>query len=95
MRGTPEDHILDRVDQSRDHHWLWKGTINHDGYGVFMGRDKRYRRQLAHRASYRIFVGPVSLADEVGHVDCPHRRCVSPACLRVMSHEENMAMTRK
>jgi hypothetical protein len=73
---TPEQ-FWARVDQSGDC-WLWRGTINSHGYGVFMeGRQVR-----AHRRAYELTYGPVPVDGETGEpLDVLHH-CDNPPCVR-------------
>lgn len=76
--------------------WLWN-TCTTDGYGYFFG-DGRFQR--AHRWAYKHFIGPIPEGLELDHVchnpahcaggpTCPHRRCVNPLHLEVVTHREN------
>jgi len=74
--------------------WLWTGRLDRDGYGEIRDESveprKKGKRLRAHRAAYKLLVGP--LADELtldhlchnadktckGGPKCPHRRCVRP-----------------
>jgi hypothetical protein len=77
--------------------WMWQGTINSQGYGVLALR--RFKT-AAHRYSYRLHYGrkPWSVVDHLCHSytrhcqggpSCPHRRCVNPAHLEVVTPTEN------
>ena len=79
------DYILDRVDLSNLHHWLWTGNLHRGGYAYGA-------RGQVQRLSYETFVGPIPSGYEIGHVDCPYRHCVSPACLSAMTIQQNNDM---
>jgi hypothetical protein len=65
--------------------WLWIGFVQADGYGViFHGR----RKQMAHRASYEAFVGPIPDGLTIDHL-CRTRSCVNPAHLEAVTGREN------
>ena len=85
---TYERMILARVDTSPgpDSCWPWRGQVNRGGYGV-----ARYKRRTttAHRAIYRILVGPIPDGLELDHL-CRNRLCVNPAHLEPVTHLENV-----
>lgn len=65
--------------------WIWTGSRagRNLTYGSYAGKGS------AHRASYRIFVGPVPDGHDVDHL-CGVHLCVNPAHLEAVTHEENM-----
>lgn len=77
--------------------WPWRGFVSPDGYGVFVWPGGR----LAHRFAYELLVGPIEPGMELDHTchsrgsctatlqSCPHRRCVNPAHLEPVTHDEN------
>lgn len=54
--------------------WNWQGPINGTGYGMFIYQKTR---QLAHRAVYERFNGPIPPNHELHH-QCENRKCVNP-----------------
>jgi hypothetical protein len=62
--------------------WLWQGTTNKDGYGV-------YRNAGAHRWAYEHFIGPIPEGLEIDHL-CRVRNCVNPEHMEPVTHVENV-----
>lgn len=60
--------------------WLWTGSLNSHGYGVF-GRGRRGRNGLptffAHRIAYLLSVGPIPDGLQPDHL-CRNHSCVNP-----------------
>jgi len=68
--------------------WLWIGCWDRCGYGKFRSRTKE---TLAHRFSYRYFVGEIPPETEIDH-KCRTRCCVNPNHLQLVSHAENVRL---
>lgn len=69
--------------------WLWTGSRSAAGYGTFMwDAGPPCLRITAHRASYRLFIGPIPDGHEVDHL-CRVRHCVNPAHLEAVTLQEN------
>ena len=66
--------------------WLWTGAAINTGYGVINVRPKLW---LAHRLSYRAFVGPIGGLLVLHR--CDVRCCVNPERLFTGSQADNMA----
>lgn len=66
--------------------WEWQGSRDRDGYGLFFCNNSRYR---AHRASYRIFVGPFETDKVICH-KCDNPKCVKPSHLWPDTQVNNM-----
>ncbi len=62
--------------------WLWIGDATARGYG-------RFRRALAHRASFELFKGRIPDGLVVDH-KCKTLCCVNPAHLEAVSQGENV-----
>lgn len=77
--------ILDKV-QMASGCWEWAGTRNALGYARFT---RGNRRVVAHRLTYRIFVGRVPSGMELDHT-CRNRGCVNPYHLEPVTHTENV-----
>lgn len=75
-----------RFERAPDGCWLWTGPLYSNGYGEF-NFDGRNRR--AHRFAYDRLVGPIPDGLELDHL-CRVRRCVNPAHLEPVTHEENV-----
>lgn len=80
--------------------WPWNGAIDGDGYGRVWDTANN-RNALAHRVMFQISNGDIPdgmVLDHTCHdgdcrggVACPHRRCVNPAHLAVVTIAENVA----
>jgi len=69
--------------------WLWNGSQDGRGYGLFRIDGKSIR---AHRWAYEFCVGPIPAGLELDHVrarGCTNTACVSPDHLEPVSHQEN------
>ena len=87
--------FLRSISGPADECWPWLGVVDRDGYG------RVGERGLAHRVSYEQHVGPIPSGLTVDHRchsadaqcalggQCPHRRCINPAHLELLSAEEN------
>lgn len=70
--------------------WVWNGALNNHGYARTRLGGKR---QIAHRAFYERFVGPVPDRLELHHL-CEQRDCVNVAHLQPVTRAENMQFSR-
>lgn len=89
-----------RVDKRPDGCWLWTGALTEDGYGRFsVSKTVEFK---AHRWAYEAVSGPIPAGMQLDHVChtrdadcvgsrlCPHRRCVNPTHLEVVTPRENV-----
>jgi len=76
----PEDIFLERVAKTETC-WYWTGHLNSKGYGIF-------KKKLAHRASYKLFVGPIPPDMLVCHT-CDTPDCVNPEHLFLGTFKDN------
>lgn len=79
--------------------WIWTAAKAGSGYGVFYWNG---RQVGAHQAAYEIFREPIPDEMEPDHLchpgdgscakgtRCPHRLCVNPAHLELVTHRENV-----
>jgi hypothetical protein len=81
------DRFWERVDVAGENGcWLWKGSTNGRGYGLFSIQRSRIR---AHRASWMLAHGSLPEHLEVCH-NCDVPCCVNPDHLRLDTHIGNM-----
>lgn len=92
--------VLQRIEVTEDGCWLWTGTVNSRGYGC-IGSGKRSRTVLVHRVAVMVRDGGIPNDMTVDHrchdsetcrldADCPHRRCVNPEHLAVVTIADNV-----
>lgn len=64
--------------------WIWRGSINKDGYGRF-GSIKK----MAHRHAYERLIGPIPERLVIDHL-CRCRNCVNPQHMEFVTVGENV-----
>jgi hypothetical protein len=90
----PIEHFMSKV-TIVDGHWLWKHGFNdpNNGYGIYYtGVVKSGKRiyELAHRHSWKLFVGPIPEDTWILHKEeCNIRQCVNWEHLRPGSPKQN------
>jgi hypothetical protein len=66
--------------------WVFTGSLDKDGYGVFnYGRGKQVR---AHRMSYEFYISQIPKGYLVCH-KCDNPSCINPSHLFLGSHKDN------
>lgn len=74
--------------------WIWNGETNSAGYGTFRdypsANEMKKKRVMAHRASYKFFVGRIPKGKEIMH-KCDIKLCVNPKHLKPGTKKENEA----
>lgn len=78
-----------RVAELPDGCWLWTGSCDRVGYGMF-GAAKRHFR--AHRYSYELLIGDIPVGLEMDHL-CRMRECVNPFHVEPVTMQENRRRT--
>ena len=86
MRGTPQERFWAKVEVT-GFCWLWTGTVNPGGYGVFDTRNEI--SPLAHRVAYTWLVAEIPEGLVLDHL-CRIRRCVNPDHLEPITLLENI-----
>lgn len=79
------DWFWEYVDKRPDGCWLWAGSVNKSGYGVFTGRGIRAHRFAWEVENRRQVPDGLEL-----HHECKNKRCVNPTHLRACTHQENV-----
>lgn len=80
--------------------WPWQGTVLSNGYGRARIPGPQEKYTSAHRYVWTLFHGQVASGLQVDHLchdpgvchgveQCPHRKCVNPAHLEVVTPREN------
>ncbi|MFN3656810.1 MAG: HNH endonuclease signature motif containing protein [Pseudolabrys sp.] len=102
------DELLDRVVVCPSGCWIWTGGdsgTDRDKAGAGYGRILRpgtRNAMAAHRYVYEKFVGPIPYGQQLDHLCAAwsldpwlNRRCVNPAHLEPVSHNENNVRKRR
>ena len=85
MRLTLLERLLQKTDRSGEC-WLWTASLTTRGYGKVRVNG---RYCTAHRVAYELLLGPVPEGLELDHL-CRVRRCINPAHLEAVTHQENV-----
>jgi len=100
---TIRDRIMDLVTIEPNGCWQFNGVLNGHGYGMM---ETNHYNEMAHRASYKAFIGPIPKGMIVDHtchdpalchlgLQCPHRRCLNPNHLTVTTRKHNSSRSRR
>jgi hypothetical protein len=83
-RVEPTTRFWSKVEKT-DTCWVWAGTMNDSGYGLFPFEGKNER---AHRFAWALLVGEIEDGKQIDH-RCRNRACVRPEHLRVVTNKQN------
>lgn len=67
--------------------WIWTGCIAWNGYGQLRRHETGHER--AHRAVYKLIVGPIPEGLDLDHL-CRVRACCNPSHLEPVTRSENL-----
>lgn len=88
------ERFMSHVDKQSDGCWRWKACCLPNGYGQFSHSKRGESHELAHRASYRLFISETVPNLDVMH-SCDHPYCVNPLHLRLGTRTDNMQDAKK
>ena len=88
------ERLLQRIIVDPSGCWLWQGSFNEDGHGVFTvylppNSEVRKRKRVAHRLMYELTIGEVDPILTLDHL-CRVRACVNPAHMEPVTRVENI-----
>ena len=91
------DRFINKIEKT-DTCWRWTGAPSAWGYGYFSIKGAGYR---VSRVAHELWIGPIPEGFQVDHTchdpeicsggtSCPHRMCVNPSHLEVVTQAENL-----
>lgn len=84
--------IAQRIEVAESGCWLWTGQVDGHGYGA-VRLDGEREKIGAHRALWRLVVGPIDDGLELDHL-CRVTLCLNPDHLEPVTHSENLRRMR-
>lgn len=91
-RGPIEDRFGKLFEKRKPNDcWLWRGDVNHNGYGRIAVGAKSEGSVLAHRVAWEIANGPMPKGIWVVMHKCDTPACVNPAHLKLGTQTDNLA----
>lgn len=85
-KSTPINERLFAKVEMTESCWLWKGTINRDGYGKITVKRGSYLG--VHRLSYMLFKGDIGEGLTIDHL-CGVKNCINPDHLEAVTAQTN------
>jgi hypothetical protein len=83
---SPQARFWSKVEADASGCLVWRGTRNHDGYGIFKMDQKNL---FAHRLAWEARYGSIRTDLEIDHL-CRNRPCVNTDHMEVVTHGENI-----
>lgn len=81
--------IIDKYVEKTDSCWIWRGSVNKNGYGQHGSTKRAGSIKQAHRKVYTLLVGTIPDGMQLDHL-CRNRICVNPNHLEPVSPRENL-----
>lgn len=91
FRGLPAKERFDRYVNKTEGCWLWTGSKDQDGYGIFRGAVAGVTFARAHRFSYAYHTGELPQSGMCIMHSCDNPSCVNPDHLSLGTNADNMA----
>ena len=75
--------------QTSDDCWIWTGSRDKQGYGLFSIEVGRWSIR-AHRYAYEHLIGPIPVGKVLDHIECDNPSCVNPSHLEPVTNRSNV-----